>query len=205
MHCLPLFFLVALTVTLTPGPAFALVVQTALIHGRTCALASIAGNAVAVLSWGALSAAGVSALIAADRLAYDTLRILGAAYLIGLGLRGLWRRHADTGPDVGRVPERRPASRALRRGLVNGLANPKLAVFFVALLPQFLGPGSAMLLPGVLMAAVIVAFDVLVYGAVAVGVAAFAARIRPRLVARVDRVGVAVLLGFGVRLATEAR
>ena len=95
MHSPPAFLAVAAAVTLTPGPAFALLLQTAAAHGRRVALANIAGNSVGVLTWGALSALGVSALIAANQVAYDVLR---------LGRRGLpartWARarcsHAGT-------------------------------------------------------------------------------------------------------------
>src|ERR1700712_4852238 len=92
MHSPLAFLAVALAVTLTPGPAFALLLQTAAAHGRRAALANIAGNSVGVLIWGALSALGVSALIAANEIAYDVLRLGGAAFLLYLGARALLSR-----------------------------------------------------------------------------------------------------------------
>jgi RhtB (resistance to homoserine/threonine) family protein len=207
MRSLPAFLAVAAAVTLTPGPAFALLLQTAAVHGRRTALATIAGNSVGVLTWGALSAAGVSALVAASEVAYDVLRLAGAAYLVWLGVQALRpRRGAGDGVDAGTAArDTQQAWRAARRGLVNSLANPKLALFFVALFPQFVTPGAAVLPAALTMAAVIVAFDCLWYGTVAVVVDHARRALRPRVLRAVERVTGAVLLGFGVRLAAEGR
>jgi threonine/homoserine/homoserine lactone efflux protein len=168
---------------------------------------------VGVLVWGALSAAGVSALVAASEVAYDTLRLAGAAYLVWLGVQAL-RPHRGDAAASGEPGEpgaaagattHRDTWRAARRGLVNSLANPKLALFFVALFPQFVAPGAAVLPAALAMAAVIVAFDVLWYGSVALLVDRARRALRPRLVAAVEKVTGAVLLGFGLRLAAESR
>jgi threonine/homoserine/homoserine lactone efflux protein len=241
MRSLPAFLAVALAVTLTPGPALALLLQVSAVHGRRAALANIAGNSVGVLAWGVLAAVGVSALVAANQLAYDVLRISGAAFLLWLGVRALLAARApkDRGeatdraraagatnaaafdggraapgtvaPDGGRARSRHPtvrgpdAWRAGRRGLVNSLANPKLAVFFVALFPQFLSPGAAVLPAALAMAAVIVAFDIVWYGSIALLVDRFREVLRPRVMRRLERLSGAVLVAFGVRLATESR
>jgi threonine/homoserine/homoserine lactone efflux protein len=89
--------------------------------------------------------------------------------------------------------------------LINSLANPKLAVFFVALFPQFLTPGTAVLPAALAMAMVIIAFDVIWYGSVAILVDRFREAVRPKLVHRLEQVCGAVLVAFGIRLATEAR
>ena len=211
MHSLPAFLAVAAAVTLTPGPAYALLLQVAATQGRRAALATIAGNSVGVLTWGALAAVGISELVAANRLAYDALRLAGAAFLIWLGLRALLSGRGGTtaaapGEDLG--PTARAggvAWRAGRRGLVNSLANPKLAVFFVALFPQFLVPGAAVLPAALAMAGVIVAFDLVWYGSTALAVDRLSRALRPRLTRRLEKVSGAVLTAFGVRLATEAR
>jgi threonine/homoserine/homoserine lactone efflux protein len=200
VHSLPAFLAVALAVTLTPGPAFALLVQTAAVSGRRAALATLAGNSLAVLSWGALSAVGVSALVTASSAASVALRVGGAAYLGWLGLRTLVARSAAA-PHAGAAGG--GALRAGRRGAVSGLANPKLAVFFVALLPQFLVPGTAQLPAALAMAAVVVGCDVVVYGAVVLAVDRFRRVLRPRVLGAVRRVSGAVLLGAGVRLAVS--
>jgi threonine/homoserine/homoserine lactone efflux protein len=210
MHSLPAFLAVAAVVTLTPGPAYALLLQVAVTQGRRAALATIAGNSLGVLVWGALAAVGVSGLLAANRLAYDVLRLAGAAFLIWLGLRALLSRTtaAASGEGSGPPPAARSgraAWRAARRGLINSLANPKLAVFFVALFPQFLVPGAAVLPAALAMAGVIVAFDLLWYGSTALVVDRLRRVLRPRLTRSLQKVTGAVLLALGVRLATEAR
>jgi threonine/homoserine/homoserine lactone efflux protein len=208
MHSLPAFLAVALAVTLTPGPAFALLLQTAAAHGRRVALANIAGNSVGVLIWGALSAVGVSALVAANEVAYDVLRLTGAGFLLYLGVRALLARGSAPVVSVSQetsVPARNQSWRAARKGLVNCLANPKLAVFFVALFPQFLTPGTAVLPAALAMAGIIVVFDVIIYGTVAIVVDRFREVIRPVFMRRLSQASGAVLVLFGLKLAREAR
>jgi threonine/homoserine/homoserine lactone efflux protein len=205
----PLAFLaVAAAVTLTPGPAFALLLQTAAAHGRRVALANIAGNSAGVLIWGALSALGVSALISANELAYDALRLTGAAFLLYLGVRALLARGSASAVTVSAheaVEGKDLAWRAARKGLVNCLANPKLAVFFVALFPQFLTPGTPVLPAALGMAGVIVLLDVIVYGSVAIAIDRFREVLRPIVMRRLSQASGAVLVLFGLRLAREAR
>jgi threonine/homoserine/homoserine lactone efflux protein len=203
MRSLPAFLAIAFAVTLSPGPAFALMLQVAARDGWRAAMANIAGNAVGVLMWGALSAVGVSALIAANRIAYDVLHIGGAIFLIWLGIRALIaHRNADPTDAVdARLP--RSAWQAARRGLVNSIANPKLAVFFVSLFPQFVKPGDAVLPAALAMSGMIVACDLVWYGTIAFCVDRFRRAIAPRFMRRLERTTGAVLLGFGVRLAAE--
>lgn len=205
MQSIPAFLAVAAAVTLTPGPAFALLVQVAAVHGRWVAFANIAGNSLGVLAWGLLSALGVSALIAANQLAYDVLRLTGAAYLVYLGVRGVLATQSPERVGTSDPLPRADLAGAARKGLVNSLANPKLAVFFVALFPQFLAPGTAVLPAALAMANVIVVFDVLWYGAVAVSVDRFRRALAPRLLRRIEQVSGAVLVAFGLRLAADAR
>jgi threonine/homoserine/homoserine lactone efflux protein len=172
------------------------------------ALANIAGNSIGVLIWGALSALGVSALIAANEVAYDVLRLTGAGFLLYLGARALLARGSASVVSVAAPAESNGnglAWRAARKGLVNCLANPKLAVFFVALFPQFLTPGTPVLPAALGMAGVIVLLDVIVYGSVAIVVDRFRQAIRPIFMRRLSQASGAVLVLFGLRLAREAR
>src|SRR6476620_1818530 len=125
------FLLVALVVTLTPGPATARVLRVAARDGRRAALGTVGGNSVGVLMWAALSALGVSSLILASQIAYDVLRVGGALVLVVLGVRSLLLRGSDA--PAATVPR----LTGWKIGLVSSVANPKLAVFFVALFPQF--------------------------------------------------------------------
>jgi threonine/homoserine/homoserine lactone efflux protein len=206
--------LVALLVTLTPGPATATVIRVAARDGRPAALRAIAGNSAGVLIWAALAATGVSSLILVSQVAYDTLRIGGAAILIALGLRSLLRRRRSPEPgsrEPGsreadeQVPQPARAAIGLRTGLVTSLCNPKLAVFFVALFPQFLDPHAAVLPAALAMAATIVAFDILWYSTLAYLVGRARMLLKPRVQAVLERFTGAVLIGLGVRLAAESR
>ena len=142
--------------------------------------------------------------MAANDLAYDALRAVGALFLIWLGVRALVARShaAPAGHDPTlAVARQRPATsvvwRAGRRGLVNSLANPKLAVFFCALFPQFLGPDAAVLPAALAMAGVIVVLDIVWYGSVALAVHHLRARWRPRLIRRLEQVSGTVLTRSG--------
>jgi threonine/homoserine/homoserine lactone efflux protein len=203
----PAFFAVAAAVTLSPGPAFALMLQIAARDGWRPAMANIAGNSVGVLGWGILSSLGVSALVAVNRVAYDVLHFGGAAFLIWLGLRGLLATRAEASGKVTTSEPVRPRTprQAARKGIVNSVANPKLAVFFISLFPQFVAPGQPLLPAALLMSVVIVGFDIAWYGTVAFLIDRLRRTVVPRATRALERTTGAVLLGFGVRLAAETR
>ncbi len=197
MHSLPGFLLVAVVVTLTPGPATALVLRVAARDGRRAAMGAVLGNSIGIFGWACLSALGVSSLIVASRLAYDVLRISGACVLVYLGARSLLRgRKAVTAPSRSRV--------GWRTGLITAAANPKLAVFFIALFPQFLSPGTAVVPMALLMAVVIVACDVLWFGSLIWAVDRAGTLLRPRVRRAMERVTGVVMIGLGASLAAEA-
>jgi threonine/homoserine/homoserine lactone efflux protein len=202
VHSLAEFLIIAVVVTLTPGPATATILRVAARDGRRAALAATAGNSVGVLIWGSLSALGVSALILASQLAFAALRIAGAAVLIAIGLRSLFGRPCGDGPPAGNGPQR---AAGWRSGLLTSVSNPKLAVFFVALFPQFIGHGSAVLPYALAMAGVIVLLDVLWFSVLALGVDRAHTALKPRVHRGMERFTGAVMVGLGVRLATESR
>ena len=191
---------IAALITVTPGPGTAMVLRSALRAGWRPALLTIAGNSIGVVAWALLSVLGVSALVAASELAFVTLKLVGAAVLIWLGLqslRGSPRREAVDEPASGR---------AFRDGLVTSLANPKLAVFFVALFPQFVEPGGSVLATTLLMAALIVSFDFAWYTSLAVLVSrAKTGLMSSRIGRRVEQTTGAVLIALGARVAIEQR
>lgn len=205
MRSIPEFLLVALVVTLTPGPATATVLRVTARDGRAAAYRAVLGHSGGVLLWAALSAVGVSSLILASEVAYDALKIGGAAVLIYLGLRSLLKRRRgadEVGQEAaGRV--RRPAG--FRSGLVTGASNPKLAVFFVSLFPQFLTPGAAVLPAALAMAATIVAIDILWFSVLIYLTDRASALLRPRVRRVMERITGGVMVALGLRLATEVR
>lgn len=216
MRSVPEFLVIALLVTVTPGPGTATVLRVAARDGRAAARATILGNSAGVLTWGILSAAGVSSVILASRIGYDVLRIAGAAVLIVLGARSLAGRRRMDGEHAqgmdGEHAQRNEQPRGKRRsragwraGLVTSLSNPKLAVFFVALFPQFLLRGSPVLPYALAMAATVVALDVAWFSALTYAVDRARRMLRPRVQRMMERVTGAVMIGLGIRLAAESR
>jgi len=191
------FLLVALVVTMTPGPATALVLRVAARDGRRAAVGTIVGNEIGVLTWATLSALGVSSLIVASEVAYDVLRFGGAAVLLALGLRSLFHR-ATEAPAV-------PRWTGWKTGLLSSAANPKLAVFFIALFPQFLSPHSAVLPAALAMAAVIVVLDFAWFGLLAWTVDRAGRVLRPRIRRVMERTTGGVMVALGLKVAAQAR
>lgn len=201
------FFMAALAVAyLVPGPDMILMIQTGAARGRAHVLATAAGLATARAGHVALSAVGLSALIAASPLAYDVVRWGGAAWLAWIGVKIL------TAPSL--LPEAvdgRPVAGSLaasaRRGFATNALNPKALLFASVLLPQFVSPangqmGAQFLLLGSLVVATGIAADLLAGFAGT----AFGRFVRGhRLVERVQRwVFGGILIGFGLRLAASA-
>jgi threonine/homoserine/homoserine lactone efflux protein len=131
-----LFGLAALALLLIPGPSVLFVVFQSAEQGRRVGLASVAGIHLGTLVHVAAASAGLSALIVASSLAFSVVKYAGAAYLIYLGIRKLLDRDAEI--QVER--EREPLRRAVVRGMVVNVLNPKTALFFLAFLPQFVVP-----------------------------------------------------------------
>jgi threonine/homoserine/homoserine lactone efflux protein len=188
------FLPIAALVTITPGAATAMVIRSAMRGGWRAGLRTIAGNSVGVVTWALLSIAGISALVAASEVAFVVLKITGGCVLVWLGIQSLRRAGAEP------RPERR--GRPFRDGLVTSLANPKLAVFFVALFPQFVGERGDVLPTTLLMAAMIVAFDFAWYSTLAVLASrAKAGFMRTRAGRWLERATGGVLIALGVRVA----
>jgi threonine/homoserine/homoserine lactone efflux protein len=200
------FALVALALTLTPGLDSALVLRSALTRGRRDAAATGAGIVAGLFVWGAAAAVGVSALLTASHLAYQVLRFVGAAYLVWFGLRLLVRAVRGTaGAEAAGLAEA-SAWRAARQGLATNLLNPKVGVFYVALLPQFIPPHDNPLAVGLLLAGVhglitVVWFAVLIV--LASGLGRWLRR--PATERAIDGVTGTALLGFGLKLALSER
>jgi threonine/homoserine/homoserine lactone efflux protein len=199
MGQLAAFVPVALLLTLAPGPATALVVRNAVRGGRRRALLTTVGNSVGVFAWGAFAALGIAAVVATSAQAFTAVKLAGAVVLILLGLQSLVHGSKPVRPVAA-------PSGALRDGLVTSLANPKLAVFYVALFPQFVPTGAPVLPWALAMAALVVAFDLVWYSVIAYLVArARRAFVEGPWLRRAERLTGAVLVGLGVRLAFERR
>jgi threonine/homoserine/homoserine lactone efflux protein len=193
MHVLP-FLAVAVVVVVTPGADMALVTKNALLHGRRAALGTAFGVNAGIALWTVAAALGVAALVRASAEAFDVVKFGGALYLVLLGIQALRRRE--------RVPLAGPRTSPFRQGLISNALNPKIAVFFTSLLPQFGHSLPQLLLLGALFNAIGVVWLTLYATAAARGRAALQRR---RVRAALDAISGAVLVGLGVRLALERR
>jgi len=195
---------ISLLLAVTPGPDMAVVTKNALAHGRRGVILTTTGIALALSIWVTATAVGLSAVLRSSSDLLFVLKIVGAAYLAYLGIRTLVESRRRPVDLVAGTPPAAPAHVIFRQGFLSALSNPKLGVFFVTFLPQFVTPGQA-LLPRLLLLGLI--FAVIgwtwmnVYGL-------FVTRIRdvitaPRVRQWMERVTGVVLLGFGARLAAE--
>ena len=193
MHVLP-FLVVAVIVVVTPGVDMALVTKNALVHGRRAALATAFGVNVGIALWTLAAALGVAAVVRASAEAFDVVKFAGAVYLVYLGIQSLRRRERAA------VARRRMSP--FRQGLISNALNPKIAVFFTSLLPQFGHSLPALLVLGAIFNAIGVVWLTVYALAAARGRAALQ---RPRVRDALDYVSGVVLVGLGVRLAFERR
>ena len=194
---------VAALLSITPGVATALVVRNAALSGRREALHTTIGNSLGVLIWGILAAVGLAAVVATSVEAFTVVKLIGAAVLVLLGVQALLGR---SGPAAPAERHAGPAGTALRDGLLTSVTNPKLAVFFVALFPQFVPNGTPLLPAALLMTATIVVFDLAWYSTLAYLVGrARRALVEGPWLRRVARLTGGVLVGLGARLALERR
>ena len=201
----PLLFLgIVALLTITPGADMAMVARSVFTGGRREALATTLGISAGCLVWAFASAVGVAALLAASRPAYDALRLVGAAYLVWLGVQSLLAARRGASQPTEAAGARRASP--FRQGLLTNLFNPKIAVFYSTFLPQFIGPGDPALALSLALAGVHIALGIawlsLYAWLVDRAVAAFkGSRLRRTL----DAVTGTVLVGLGLRLAAERR
>jgi RhtB (resistance to homoserine/threonine) family protein len=203
----PLLFIgIAALLTITPGADMAMVSRSVLIGGRREAFATTLGIMAGCLVWAIVSAAGLAAVLAASKTAYDALRLVGAAYLVWLGVQSLIAARRGDYRDTGEERPRAARSSAFRQGLLTNLFNPKIAIFYSTFLPQFIGPGDPALLLSILLASVHIGFGLIWLTGYAWlldrAVTAFkSSRVRRAL----DAVTGTVLVALGLRLAAERR
>jgi threonine/homoserine/homoserine lactone efflux protein len=203
------FSLFALLVTMAPGPDTLLVLRNCVRGGRFPGIATALGAAAGSLAWAVTAAVGLAEALQRWDMAFTVVRLAGAAYLIVLGVQSLWayRRGASVRPEVPGGPAGPAATtgRAFCQGLSSCLLNPKVGIFFVAVVPQFLPSGhsalSATLAFGVIDAAIAAVWLTLV--------TVFAAQVltwlrRPRVNTALERTAAGVLVVLGVGTAAES-
>src|SRR5215470_10144142 len=132
------FALVSAAIMVIPGPSNLFLLAHGISHGRRSALAAMTGIEAASAIRVLLTAAGLSAVLASSAVAFTAIRWAGAAYLAWLGIRSF--RSARTGHQPGTPGAAVPLARSARKGLIVGLGNPKMVIFFLAFFPQFIHP-----------------------------------------------------------------
>jgi len=203
------FLLVSAALIMSPGPDMALVTRNALRDGRRSASLTAWGVATGLTLWGIAASVGVAAILASSAIAFLALKLAGAVYLTLLGARSLKAALTDRVAAQSSAPaplSSRDAglSHAFWQGLLNNLLNPKAAVIFVSVFPQFIRPGD----PALRLLTMVAVFGLLtlgwlhVYGATVARVGHRMGRTARRVL---DAVAGVVMIGLGVRLAVEPR
>lgn len=201
------FLGVSVVVIVTPGPDTAITIRNTLLGGRGNGLLTALGVSIGQCTWTLAASAGIAAILVASEPAFAAVKLVGAAYLILLGLHSLysaWKSRGTEGSGEPRPPKRIPARTGFVQGLISNLSNPKMAVFFMALLPQFVPTGGATFGWSALLGALFctMTFGWLALYAFVVEKAGNLLR-TPRVKRILDAVMGTVLVGLGVRLAVE--
>jgi threonine/homoserine/homoserine lactone efflux protein len=201
------FIGVAALLTILPGADMALVTRNVLALGRRRTMGTVAGICSGCVLHATASALGLSAILATSATAFDVLKTVGAAYLLWLGVQSIRAAGAPT-PTVGeqtRAVGRRPPA-AFVQGFLTNILNPKVAVFYLTFLPQFISPGQPVLRRSLLLASIHIAMGFAWLTAYAWFVDRLGGVLtRPTVKSALERITGGVLIALGARLAWERR
>lgn len=194
--------------TLVPGPSVMFVISRAVTLGRRAALSTVLGNSLGLLSQGVLVAVGLGTLVTDSIAVFTTIKLAGAAYLVWLGIQSIRHRHELAhGLDDPAAPTL-TRSGIVRQGFLVGITNPKAAVFYSAMLPQFVERDAGRV-PGQMLILVVIAFCVSLVSDSVWGMAAAAARgwfaRRPARLSKVVAGGGVAIVGLGITAAATGR
>lgn len=206
------FALVVFVLTITPGADTMLVIRNTLRGGRRDGMMTASGVISGVFTHAVLSALGLSVILSRSAAAFHSVKLVGALYLVWLGIQSLRSARRPTGlavidasddaPGSALPPRRRP----FLEGLLTNILNPKVAIFYLAFLPQFIAPGDPVLAWSLLMALIHNMMGILWLGLIAVLVSRSRQWVRRPTVKRwLDAVSGTVLVALGIRLALEER
>jgi len=210
---LPAFVAAVVLISVSPGPAMALIFRRAALRGFSGAVPTVLGLEAGLYLWALFAAAGLTALVAASQVAFIVLRVVGAAFLVHLGVKA-WRtawRSRKTTAEKELDEQARPNSahgwcRAFGEGALVMLANPKIAVFMIAFYPQFVPAGLPPFTTTALLAVLQVAIEIVLYLTLAAAVGRAGAWFgRPVVRRRLEAVSGTVLIALGLRVAAESR
>ena len=206
-HHLLVFLVGSIVVTVVPGADMALVTRQVVTRGRRAAQVTIFGNLSGLFVHATALAVGLSALLVASATAYTAVKLVGAGYLVVLGVQSLRQaRRTRAGNDAALPEVTVKRGSPYRQGLLSTVLNPKPALFFVSFLPQFVDRHGSVTLQVMFLAAVHIVVGFVWLTAYATLVARMHAAItRPRVKAALERATGAVLIALGVRVAVAHR
>jgi len=207
------YLAVIAVLTITPGPDMLLALRNGMRGGSEAAWATGLGCSAGIAVHAALAVLGLSAILAASSEAFTAVKVAGAAYLVLLGIQAIARSFtrrgdlADAADDAGaRAPAGPDFADAFRQGLLTNLLNPKMALLFLTLLPQFVADGEPRVATTAVLAAIFLGGAVIWWRAFSLAVGPLGRLLsRPRVVAWFDRGTGTLLVGLGVRVALERR
>lgn len=197
------FVVAASVLTVTPGLDTAIVLRAATLEGPRAAWSASVGISLGCLSWAAAVSVGLATLLHASEIAYAIVKYGGVTYLVWLGIELLIKPRAARGVDAGNHPPE-ASGNAFWRGLLTNLLNPKVGLFYVTFLPQFIPAGRNVAAYSLALASLHVALTLVWFGALitATGPLSKALR-RPAVIQTLDRLTGCVFIAFGVRLAVS--
>jgi RhtB (resistance to homoserine/threonine) family protein len=207
MTDLVVFCGIAAVLTVTPGADTALVTKNTVSRGRSAGFATTLGICLGCLIHSVASALGLSAILARSAEAYEIVKLAGAAYLIYIGLRSLWNtRNADASAPLANGASPGSSQRSFAEGLFTNLLNPKVALFCLTLLPQFIEHGDSVLRQSILLASIHIVMGLAWLSLYTL----FLGRMkhllsRANIKRNLEAVTGAMLLALGARLAFEKR
>jgi threonine/homoserine/homoserine lactone efflux protein len=204
------FLGISILVIVAPGQDTALTIRNTLVGGRSGGIATALGVVTGLATWTVASSAGLAALLVASQPLFLAIRLVGAAYLVFLGVQAIhaaiFPRTNRGSPSPLREGSRRGWGSAYRQGLISNLSNPKIVVFFLSLFPQFVTRGQAsfasLLLLGLIFCSITITWLTL-YAVVVARIGDFLRRDRVRRA--LEATTGLVLIGLGLRLATDRR
>jgi threonine/homoserine/homoserine lactone efflux protein len=207
VHDLPVFIVAGLVLNMTPGPDTFYILGRSLSQGRGAGIVSALAISTGCLFHTTAAALGLSALLAKSAFAFELVRYAGAAYLIYLGARMIFLRGAQSEDDA-KVQPAASLWAIYRQGVLTNVLNPKVALFFLAFLPQFIDPATQTRVAAFLLLGIIFTFNGTLW---CIALAYFAAQLSGRL--RTNRAahvtlhrGTGVLfVGLGAKLAFSRR
>ena len=214
-HLLQLYLVAALVLTVAPGPDSLLVLSRSVLDGRNAGVVATAGITLGNLIHALLAAAGISALVAASPALFDVLRYAGGAYLAWIGGRALWgalstvlANRGGGNAEAPTKPESAPAHRVFLQALLTILLNPKVILFYLAFVPQFVAPALGHVALQIFLLGSILGGIGCLYLLGVAALSAGAARralSNERVRAVLDGIAGVLFLGFAVRLLLTDR